>query len=94
MFYSELIGIGGYVPERTVTNEELENIVETSDEWITSRTGIKERRISTGEKTSQIALKAAKIAIKQANIEPNDIDLIILATITLRRIFLLPPQLA
>lgn len=82
MFYSELIGIGGYVPERTVANEELENIVETSDEWITSRTGIRERRISTGEKTSQLALKAAKIAIKQANIEPNEIDLIILATIT------------
>lgn len=82
MFYSELIGIGGYVPERTVANEELENIVETSDQWITSRTGIRERRISTGEKTSQLALKAAKIAIKQAKIEPNEIDLIILATIT------------
>jgi 3-oxoacyl-[acyl-carrier-protein] synthase-3 len=82
MFYSEIIGIGGYVPERTVTNEELENIVETSDQWITSRTGIKERRISTGEKTSQIALKAAQHAIERANIKANEIDLIILATTT------------
>jgi 3-oxoacyl-[acyl-carrier-protein] synthase-3 len=82
MFYSEIIGIGGYVPERTVTNEELENIVETSDQWITTRTGIKERRISTGEKTSQIALKAAQHAIERANIKANEIDLIILATTT------------
>lgn len=82
MFYSEIIGIGGYVPERTVTNEELENIVETSDQWITSRTGIRERRISTGEKTSQIALKAAQHAIERANIKANEIDLIILATTT------------
>jgi 3-oxoacyl-[acyl-carrier-protein] synthase III len=82
MFHSEIIGIGGYVPERTVTNEELENIVETSDQWITTRTGIKERRISTGEKTSQIAFKAAQRAIERANIKANEIDLIILATIT------------
>jgi len=82
MVYSELIGIGGYVPERTVTNDELESIVDTSDQWITARTGIKERRISTGEKTSQIALQAAKRAIEQAKIKPAEIDLIILATIT------------
>ena len=82
MFYSEIIGIGGYVPEKIVTNELLESIVDTSDQWISSRTGISERRISTGENTTQLALKAAKLAIKQANIEADDIDLIILATIT------------
>lgn len=82
MFYSEIIGIGGYVPERTVKNEELENIVSTSDQWITTRTGIRERRISTGQKTSQIALKAAQRAIERANIKASEIDLIILATIT------------
>ncbi|MFW6148996.1 MAG: beta-ketoacyl-ACP synthase III [Atribacterota bacterium] len=82
MFHSEMIGIGGYVPEKIVTNGELENIVDTSDQWITSRTGIEERRMSTGEKTSQLALKAAQRAIEQANIKPEEIDLIILSTIT------------
>ena len=82
MFHSEMIGIGSYVPEKIVTNEELETIVDTSDQWITSRTGIKERRMSTGENTTQLALKAAQRAIEQANIEPDEIDLIILSTIT------------
>jgi len=82
MFYSEIIGVGSYVPEKRVTNGELESIVDTSDQWITSRTGIAERRVSTGEKTSQIALKAAQRAIEKAGIKPDEIDLIILATIT------------
>src|SRR6056297_314206 len=82
MFHSEMIGLGGYVPEKIVTNRELETIVDTSDQWITSRTGIKERRMSTGENTTQLALKAAQRAIEQANIEPDEIDLIILSTIT------------
>ena len=82
MFHSEMIGLGGYVPEKIVTNGELETIVDTSDQWITSRTGIKERRMSTGENTTQLALKAAQRAIEQANIEPDEIDLIILSTIT------------
>ena len=82
MFHSEIIGLGGYVPEKIVTNGELENIVDTSDQWITSRTGIKERRMSTGENTKQLALKAAQRAIEQANIKPDEIDLIILSTIT------------
>jgi len=82
MFHSEIIGVGSYVPEKKVTNQELENIVDTSDQWITSRTGIAERRVSTGEKTSQIALKAAQRAIKKADIKTDEIDLIILATIT------------
>ncbi len=82
MFHSEIIGVGGYVPEKAVTNGELESIVDTSDQWITSRTGIAERRVSTGEKTAQIALKAAQSAIEKAGIKPDEIDLIILATIT------------
>jgi len=82
MFHSEIIGVGGYAPDKIVTNGELENIVDTSDQWITSRTGIKERRMSTGEKTTQLALRAAKRAIEQANIKPDEIDLIILSTIT------------
>ncbi|MDD3031504.1 MAG: beta-ketoacyl-ACP synthase III [Candidatus Caldatribacteriota bacterium] len=82
MFYSEIAGIGSCVPEKIVTNKELENIVNTSDQWIVDRTGIKERRISTGEKTYQIALKAAKRAIRQSGIQSSKIDLIILATIT------------
>ncbi len=82
MFHSEIIGLGGYVPEKIVTNGELENIVDTSDQWITSRTGIEERRMSTGENTTQLALKAAQRAIEQANIKPDEIDLIILSTIT------------
>ena len=77
-----MIGVGGYVPEKIVTNGELENIVDTSDQWITSRTGIEERRMSTGENTTQLALKAAERAIEQANIKPDEIDLIILSTIT------------
>jgi len=73
MFHSEIIGVGSYVPEKKVTNQELENIVDTSDQWITSRTGIAERRVSTGEKTSQIALKAAQRAIKKADIKTDEI---------------------
>ncbi len=82
MFYSEIIGTGGYVPERIVKNTELENIMETSDQWIKTRTGISERRISTGDTTTHIAVKAAQRAIKDANINPQEIDLVILATIT------------
>jgi 3-oxoacyl-[acyl-carrier-protein] synthase III len=82
MFHSEIIGVGGYVPEKIVKNGELESIVDTTDQWITTRTGIAERRISTGEETTQLALKAAQSAIEQADIKSNEIDLIILATIT------------
>jgi len=82
MFYSEIIGIGSYAPEKILRNTELENMVDTSDQWITTRTGISERRISTGEKTSQIAVKAATNAIKHAGISPEEIDLVIMATVT------------
>ena len=71
------------MPERVLTNAELEKLVDTSDEWIVSRTGIKERRMAAdNEFTSDLAAKAAKRAIEQAGIDPLEIDLIILATVT------------
>lgn len=76
----KIIGVGSYAPERVVTNFELSEIVDTSDEWISSRTGIKERRITEGENTSSLAAKAALGAIKDAKIDPLELDLIILAT--------------
>jgi 3-oxoacyl-[acyl-carrier-protein] synthase-3 len=78
-----IIGTGSYVPERVLANAELEKLVDTSDDWITSRTGIKERRIAaTGEFTSDLATNAALAALENAGIAPTEIDLIILATIT------------
>lgn len=80
---SIVIGYGSYLPERIVTNEELARRVDTSDEWIRKRTGIYERRIAAdGEKTSDLAINAAQVALKAAGIGPNDIDLIVLATTT------------
>src|ERR1043165_9042786 len=78
-----ITGVGSYVPAKVLTNAELEKMVETSDDWITSRTGIRERRIAAeGEFTSDIAAKAALAAMEDAGIKPEEIDLIILATIT------------
>ncbi len=78
-----IIGTGCYVPERILTNAELEKMVDTSDEWIVTRTGIRERRIAAkGEYTSDMAAHAARRAIEQAGIEPEEIDLIIVATVT------------
>ena len=78
-----IIGTGSYVPEKILTNEDLCRIVETSDEWITTRTGIKERRIAAkDEYTSDMGAKAALKAIEQAKISPKDIDLILVATAT------------
>lgn len=73
---------GAYAPSRVVSNDDLSKIVETNDEWIVERTGIKERRISEGEDTSNIAVKAANQALERANLTGEDIDLIIVATIT------------
>ncbi|PIU83016.1 MAG: 3-oxoacyl-ACP synthase [Elusimicrobia bacterium CG06_land_8_20_14_3_00_38_11] len=79
----EIIGIGSYLPEKILTNTELEKMVDTTDEWITTRTGIKERRIAKDtEATSDLAIHAAKRAIKKANISALDLDAIIVATIT------------
>lgn len=78
-----IAGTGSYLPEKVLTNADLESLVETSDEWITSRTGIKERRIAAeGEFTSHMATKAAEKALEQAAIDPADLQLIIVATIT------------
>ncbi|HUR44598.1 MAG TPA: beta-ketoacyl-ACP synthase III, partial [Candidatus Saccharimonadales bacterium] len=78
-----IAGVGAYVPEKILTNAELERMVETSDEWIVSRTGIKERRLAAeSETTSDMASLAAMRAMKNANVTPDQIDLIIVATIT------------
>jgi 3-oxoacyl-[acyl-carrier-protein] synthase-3 len=76
-------GVGGYLPTRVLTNEDLAKVVDTSDQWITERTGIKERRIAAeGELTSTMGAIAARRALDDAGIAPDDIDLIILATST------------
>lgn len=75
-------GTGKYVPERIVTNDDLSKIVDTSDEWIFGRSGIKRRRIAAdGETTSDMALKASKAAIESAGLTPHDIDLVIVTTV-------------
>ncbi len=77
-----IAGTGSYVPESKMTNEDMALLVETSDEWIASRTGIRERRISDGENTSDLAYEAAKRALQNAGMDAGEIDLIICATIT------------
>jgi 3-oxoacyl-[acyl-carrier-protein] synthase III len=78
-----IIATGSYAPERIVTNRDLEKIVETSDEWIQSRTGIRERRIAAEtESTSDMATKAAIAAMQQGEVKAEEIDLIIVATVT------------
>src|SRR5262245_27643193 len=78
-----IVGTGSYVPEKVLTNEDLSRMVDTSDEWITTRTGSKERRIAAeDENTSDMAAKAALNAIEQAKISPKEIDLILVATAT------------
>src|ERR1700761_1253094 len=78
-----IIGTGSYLPERVMTNHDLEKLVETSDEWIITRTGIKERRIAAAdEHTSDLAAKAAESAMENAGITAEEIDLILVATVT------------
>lgn len=80
---SKIIGTGSYVPKKVLTNADIEKMVNTSDEWITERTGIRERRIINGKETnSDLCLKASRQAIKAAGLKPKDIDLIIVATIS------------
>jgi 3-oxoacyl-[acyl-carrier-protein] synthase-3 len=82
-FRSVVLGVGGYLPERIVTNAELARRVDTSDEWIVERTGIRERRIAAdNEKTSDLACRAAERALESAGRAPKDIDLILVATAT------------
>lgn len=78
----KILGVGKYVPELTVTNEMMSEIVETNDEWITTRTGIKSRHITNGEPTYHLGAMAAKEAVEDSGINPGDIGLIIVTTIT------------
>ncbi len=85
-----IVGTGSTIPSRILTNKDLENIVDTTDEWITRRTGIKERRISSnglGENTSEMATKASESALQMAGISPQSLDLIVVGTITPDRQF-------
>ncbi len=78
-----IIGLGEYLPAKILTNADLERMVDTSDEWITTRTGIKERHLAArGEAASDLAAKAGGQALKDAGLKPEDIDLVIVATIT------------
>jgi 3-oxoacyl-[acyl-carrier-protein] synthase-3 len=88
MIFSKIIGVGSYLPKKTLTNKDLEKSLDTTDEWITSRTGIKQRHIvSPGEQTSDLAFEAAQRAIDNSNINTDEIDLIIIATTTPDKIF-------
>lgn len=83
MLRARISATGSYVPAKKLTNQDLEAMVETSDEWITARTGIKERRIaSKSQACSDLALKASQNALKQRGIQPDELDLIIVATVT------------
>jgi len=83
MAYAAFRSIGAYVPQKILTNEDLTKMVDTSDEWITKRTGIKERHIAAkDEKTSDMGVKAAEIAIQRSKVAKEDIDLIICGTIS------------
>ena len=86
--YSKIIGTGGYLPKKILTNKDLESIVDTTDEWILERTGIKQRHIAEeNETTSSMATQASLDAINSAGIKESDIDLIIVATTTPDQIF-------
>lgn len=88
MTYSRIIGTGGYLPENVVTNKDLEKIVDTSDQWIRERTGIRQRHIAVeGETTCDLAEQAALRAMEAAGKKPEDIDLIVLATTTPDQVF-------
>ena len=83
MIYSKIIGTGSHLPAKVVTNKDLEKILDTSDEWIQSRTGICERRIvAGGETTTTLAEQACRKAIEAADIDPQEIDLLIMGTTT------------
>ena len=88
MIYSRIAGTGSFLPEKVVTNHDLEKSIDTSDEWIRERTGIKRRHIAgDGETTSSIGLEAARRAMQAADVNAEDIDLIIVATTTPDKIF-------
>lgn len=80
---AKIVGLGSYVPERILTNFDLEKMVDTTDEWIVSHTGMKERHLAADDQaTSDLAYEAAVAALRDADLDPNDLDLIIVATVT------------
>lgn len=80
---TRIVGTGSYAPQRVLTNFDLEKLVETSDEWIRTRTGISERRVATeAEATSDLAYQASRRALEEAGVDPADLDMILVATIT------------
>lgn len=86
--YSRIIGTGGYLPEKVLSNKDLEKIVDTSDEWIYTRTGIRQRHVAADDQmTSDLALIASRRAIDAAGLKPEDIDLVIVATTTPDMVF-------
>ena len=88
MTYSRITGTGGYLPAKVLTNKDLESIVETNDQWIVERTGIRERHIAAdNEFTSDLALQACRRALEAAGRQPADVDLIVLATSTPDMVF-------
>lgn len=82
MIRTRIIATGSCVPEQVISNDDLAKIVDTSDEWISQRTGIRERRISSGENTSELAIGTARMLLERAKVEAKDIDLIIVASVT------------
>ena len=83
MTRAKIIGVGAYAPKRVLTNADLEKMIDTNDEWIVQRTGIRERRIvDENEATSDLAIKAAQQAIERANLVPEDIEFIVVGTTT------------
>jgi 3-oxoacyl-[acyl-carrier-protein] synthase III len=86
--YAAVIGVGSYLPPRILTNEDLEAMVETSDEWIVSRTGIRERRVAEEDQaTSDLAVRAAEVALARSGIAPEEVDLIVVGTATPDHLF-------
>ncbi len=83
MSLAKIVGLGAYAPKRILTNKDLERMVETSDEWIVQRTGIRERHIAEeGEATSDLAVRAAQQALERAGVEPEEVDFIVVGTTT------------
>jgi 3-oxoacyl-[acyl-carrier-protein] synthase-3 len=83
MIHARITGTGSYVPKKVISNHDLEKLVDTSDQWITERTGIKERRIAEkGQTTSDLAYEASKKALKAAGLGPDELDLVLVATMT------------
>jgi len=77
-----ILGTGSFVPERVVTNDELSKLVDTSDEWVSQRVGVRERRVCTTETTARMGYNAAMSALEQAQVEPGEVDMILCATVS------------